>query len=63
MKSSAEKADRAALECAYEALLEITATLGALSPIKDKEQEYSRQKAIRRAAAAALHAKSTLRGF
>lgn len=63
MNSNAKSEERVALENVYEALLDVTATLGALSPIKDEEQEYSRQKAIRRAASAALHAKSTLRGF
>lgn len=62
MNSNAKTADRIALENAYEALLDGTATLAALSPIKDEEQEYSRQKAIRLAASAALRAKSTLRG-
>lgn len=63
MSSSAKSQEQVALEMAREALLKVTATLAALSPIKDEEQEFSRQKAIRIAASAALRVESQLRGF
>lgn len=63
MSSSAKSPTQHALEDAYQSLLEITATLAALHPIKDEEQEHSRQKAIRIAASSALRAHSHLRGF
>ncbi|MBV4365886.1 hypothetical protein AAGQ96_12955 [Pantoea sp. MBD-2R] len=63
MTTHSKTPDQLALEDAHGALLAITATLAALSPIKDEEQEYSRQKAMRIAASAALRAEFALRGF